>query len=397
MSYFIGAMLALGVAGFAALVGLDRERGLYPTLLVVIATYYDLFAIMGGSMPVLGAETMGLVAFVAAAALGFRKTLWIVVLALAGHGMFDAVHGRLIANPGVPAWWPGFCLSFDLAAAACLAWRLSRAAGKRRLSAGILAVAAMTASGCSAAPKDVRTAQVDGHTVAFRVLGSGRPVLVMISGLGDGMSSFQEVAPELAAGVTVIVYDRAGYGGSGPVDGERDAKAAVRELSGVLAASHVRGPYVLLGHSLGGLYAQAYAAAHPEQVAGLILEESRPAEFTRRCEAARLSMCAPTVAMMVMSPKGAQAEVAALPATLAQVEAIAGPGSAPVLVLSRHAGTSPKPMDALWAQAQDDLASAYPGAQHNTAPGGGHYIHKDARPWFVAQIHAFLVQVGARH
>ena len=107
----------------------------------------------------------------------------------------------------------------------------------------------------------------------FRVLGSGRPAVVMISGLGDGMATFDDVAAELAKTRMVIVYDRAGYGGSERANGPRDAVAAARELSGLLAQSGVAGPFVVSGHSLGGLFAEYYAATHPEQVAGLILED----------------------------------------------------------------------------------------------------------------------------
>ena len=60
------------------------------------------------------------------AVLGFRMTAWFAVAGLAGHGMLDAVHGRLIANPGVPGWWPAFCLAFDVTAAVVVAWPLMR-------------------------------------------------------------------------------------------------------------------------------------------------------------------------------------------------------------------------------------------------------------------------------
>ena len=125
MAYLIGVVLALVVAAFAALVGLDRERGFYPTVLVVVASYYDLFAVMGGSIPVLGGETLGLAAFAAAAVIGFRTNLWIVAAAMAAHAVLDTVHAALIANPGAPIWWPPFCLSFDLTLAVWMAWRLA--------------------------------------------------------------------------------------------------------------------------------------------------------------------------------------------------------------------------------------------------------------------------------
>jgi len=62
------------------------------------------------------------VGFITLAVFGFRSSLWMVVAALGLHGVFDLVHGALISNPGVPVWWPGFCLAYDVAAAAYLAW-----------------------------------------------------------------------------------------------------------------------------------------------------------------------------------------------------------------------------------------------------------------------------------
>jgi len=130
MEYLVGAAMALGVAVFAALVGFDRDRAFYPTVLIVIASYYDLFAVMAGSVPVLVSESLVLAAFAGLAVIGFRTSLWLVVTGLAAHGLFDFFRGGLIANPGVPAWWPMFCLSFDLGAAASLAWLLVRRAGE---------------------------------------------------------------------------------------------------------------------------------------------------------------------------------------------------------------------------------------------------------------------------
>jgi hypothetical protein len=126
LAYLIGAVLAFGVSGIATLIGLDRDRAFYPTVLIVIASYYALFAVMGGSDHALGVETAVIAVFLAASIVGFKYSLWLVVAALAAHGVFDAVHDRLIANPGVPAWWPPFCLAYDVVAAGYLAYLLLR-------------------------------------------------------------------------------------------------------------------------------------------------------------------------------------------------------------------------------------------------------------------------------
>jgi hypothetical protein len=92
--------------------------------MIVIAALYALFAVMGGSTNALVIESLVGAVFVAAAVSGFKSSLWVVVLALAAHGVFDLIHGRVISNPGVPAWWPAFCLAYDVTAAAYLAWLL---------------------------------------------------------------------------------------------------------------------------------------------------------------------------------------------------------------------------------------------------------------------------------
>lgn len=248
----------------------------------------------------------------------------------------------------------------------------------------------LSATSCATAPRDARYAEVDGHRVAYRVLGGGEPTIVMIAGLGDGMATFQDVAPEFATTATVILYDRAGYGGSDATTGARDAEAAERELSAVLEQSGVSGPYVLVGHSLGGLYAEYFAAQHPDQVLGVVLEESRPADFTRRCEAAGISSCTLPASMAWTLPDGGRAELAAMPMTVNEVERIRMAHGRPVLVLSRPLSANPSDFDVLWSIVQRDLTARYPGARHLVADGGGHYIHVDRRAWFVESVSAFI-------
>jgi hypothetical protein len=124
MSYAIGIVLALLTVVLARLAGLDRDRAFYPTVLVVIATYYVLFAVIGGSFGALVVESIVMIAFAIVAVLGFKFNLWLVVFALAAHGVFDFVHGNVVVNPGVPIWWPAFCLTYDVVAAGFLAWLL---------------------------------------------------------------------------------------------------------------------------------------------------------------------------------------------------------------------------------------------------------------------------------
>ena len=117
-------LLAIAVGLFATGVGLDRDRAFYPVVTIVVASYYALFAAMGASTHALVLECVAGAVFVAAAVAGFRWSLWIAALALAGHGIFDFTHAAVISNPGVPNWWPQFCAAYDVTAAVFLGWLL---------------------------------------------------------------------------------------------------------------------------------------------------------------------------------------------------------------------------------------------------------------------------------
>ena len=93
--------------------------------MIVIALYYVLFALIGGSTQVLIVESAVAIGFIGLALAGFRSTLWLVVAALGAHGVFDLAHPHIYANRGVPAWWPSFCIAYDVVAAAYLAWLLA--------------------------------------------------------------------------------------------------------------------------------------------------------------------------------------------------------------------------------------------------------------------------------
>jgi hypothetical protein len=137
MALIIGVALAISVGVLATVLRLDRDRGFYPTVTIVVASYYVLFALMGASTHTLVLELLAGFVFLVFAAYAFKSSLWIAVGALAGHGIFDLVHGAAIPNPGVPLWWPGFCLAYDVTAAMYLAWLLGsgRVAASTRIQA----------------------------------------------------------------------------------------------------------------------------------------------------------------------------------------------------------------------------------------------------------------------
>lgn len=124
-----------------------------------------------------------------------------------------------------------------------------------------------------------RLVDVGGYRLHVTDRGEGGPTLLIIPGAGDSSYSWQAIQRELAATNRVLSFDRAGLGSSeaGPAP---DPERSLVEIERLLAASGVSGPVILVGHSLGGLFARMYATKHPEQVAGLVLVDSTH-EFLR--------------------------------------------------------------------------------------------------------------------
>jgi pimeloyl-ACP methyl ester carboxylesterase len=115
---------------------------------------------------------------------------------------------------------------------------------------------------------------VGGYGLHLHCTGSGSPTVILQPGQGGVSSDFAWIAPAVAHDSTVCVYDRAGRGWSDAADGPQDGNQIAADLHTLLDRARVPGPYVLVGHSFGGLYVQAFAAEFPEQVAGMVLLDS---------------------------------------------------------------------------------------------------------------------------
>jgi len=123
-------------------------------------------------------------------------------------------------------------------------------------------------------PMPGQLVDVGGHRLHFHCTGTGSPTVVLEPGLGGASFDLGWVAPAVAADSRVCVYDRAGRGWSDAADGPQDAARIAADLHTLLDRAEVPGPYVLAGHSFGGLYVQTFAAKYPDQVAGLVLLDS---------------------------------------------------------------------------------------------------------------------------
>ena len=119
-----------------------------------------------------------------------------------------------------------------------------------------------------------RSIDVGGHSLHLHCTGTGSPTVVLQAGGGEMSSNMGWIAPRVAAETRVCVYDRAGRGGSGPVSSPQDASQIATDLHTLLRRGDVPGPYVLAGHSFGGLYVLTYAARYPDQVDGMVLVDT---------------------------------------------------------------------------------------------------------------------------
>jgi len=126
-----------------------------------------------------------------------------------------------------------------------------------------------------------RLYDVGGHRLHLSCTGTGAPTVVVESGLGGSSPLWARVTAGAAPTTRVCAYDRAGTGWSDDAVRPQDGDAVAEDLHRLLAVSGEPGPYVLVGHSVGGAYAMTYAATFPEQVAGMVLLDSAgPRQFT---------------------------------------------------------------------------------------------------------------------
>jgi pimeloyl-ACP methyl ester carboxylesterase len=112
---------------------------------------------------------------------------------------------------------------------------------------------------------------IGGYRLHLHCSGSGSPVVLLEAGAGDFSSDWSLVQPAVSQVTRVCSYDRAGYAWSDAGPLPRTIRQVTSELHAMIGAAGLPAPLVLVGHSLGGLYARAFAAAHPDQVAGVVL------------------------------------------------------------------------------------------------------------------------------
>jgi pimeloyl-ACP methyl ester carboxylesterase len=127
-----------------------------------------------------------------------------------------------------------------------------------------------------------RLIDVGGHSLHINCTGTGSPIVVLEPGLGEPSTAMAWIAPDVATTTRVCVYDRAGRGWSESAATPPDGVQTATDLHTLLERAGEPGPYVLAGHSAGGIYVLNFAQLYPQQVAGVVLLDSMsPEQYTK--------------------------------------------------------------------------------------------------------------------
>lgn len=258
---------------------------------------------------------------------------------------------------------------------------------------------------------------VGGHRLHLYCEGEGSPTIILEAGGGNPSLAWFKVQPAVAHFSRVCSYDRAGLGWSDPSPNPPTAKTISEELHTLLRNAGVKGPFVLVGHSLGGMYVRMYAAQYPEDVAAMVLVDSshpdqddrvpakaRPnraaadvvfsmLEFSRRFGLPRLLLSRaapkeirPEYAAVLCRPQflaAVRAEAAAVPQSNAQVRALGTLGNLPLAVLShdpdklRFPGELNVPVTRALDEMQVELSHLSTNSFREVVKGSGHDIEID--------------------
>jgi len=221
-----------------------------------------------------------------------------------------------------------------------------------------------------------KTIQVDSRIFSYAMSGTG-PVLVLEAGLGDNMDTWKTIYSDLAKEFTILVYDRAGYGGSSASPETRNAANIAKDLSSLLDALQITAPFYLGGHSLGGLFAEYYAKVNPTKVRGLIFVDTRHRNFTDTCVAEiGESVCKPPGFLVSFFSETAKKEYTASVESEKQVQSAGAMPNIPIQVLSAETESSGTAFTQIWQRLLRQLAAESSQGNFSIVTGTGHYIHK---------------------
>jgi pimeloyl-ACP methyl ester carboxylesterase len=254
---------------------------------------------------------------------------------------------------------------------------------------GLLAAALVATTALLALPPVARSGVsgfgvVSGHRIYYECTGHGSPTVILDAGSPDTSAVWRTVQPAIARHTHVCAYDRPGLGLSDPpAAGRRTARTQADELHSLLASARIAGPYVLVGHSWGGLIARLFAFRYPRSTAGVVLVDATTFPYLTPATASRL-------------PRTRNREGVDLPGSVAASLAVTGLGSTPLVVL----GSNKPPLDAKLLRAQDEEAALSSDSVDAIARRSTHYIQSPpplGQPTVVVAATSAVVAAARAH
>jgi pimeloyl-ACP methyl ester carboxylesterase len=244
----------------------------------------------------------------------------------------------------------------------------------------------------------------NGRSLYVDCVGAGSPTVVLEAGLGGDVHNWSAVQPQLGRITRTCSYDRAGVGSSVGVPGVHDARVEIDDLQRLLEHARVAPPYVLVGHSYGGLLARLFARAHPREVAGIVLVDAMGRAQTRRELRIWPRSQARALRHFVATRVRDGVDLAAGEALAARVTSLDDKPLA-VVTAGTHAaewGRVPsrlgRALDRQWTTMQDELAALSSDHVHVVALRSDHFVQGlDGQPRVVVQAVGAVVRAAREH
>ena len=226
---------------------------------------------------------------------------------------------------------------------------------------------------------------VGGHGLELLIGGQGSPAVIFESGFGTGIASWSRVQKDVAAFAQTVAYDRAGLGQSDLGPKPRSAKQIATELHAALQKSGVKPPYVMVGHSFGGIYVRVFADMYPSEVVGMVLIDPSQESFNdwlNKNQPDRLKAAESNIAT---AGEGVQAEFAAVDTSYSQARVAKVPGGIPVTLLTATVDKIvPAEARQLWIEKHKEWLATVPGSKHIIVEKASHFIQAQ-RPELVIE------------
>lgn len=234
---------------------------------------------------------------------------------------------------------------------------------------------------------------IEGDNIAYTRLGDGMPSVVFQSGLGDGKAVWSPVIELLGTSVAVFAYDRPGYGDSVATSRARDPCSIAAEQRQLLRSAGIKPPYILVGHSLGGLYEYVYSRLYPDDVVALILLDPTHPDHWRRMQEE-----APAAATLIKGLRftifgTAMRQEFDYQSTCLEQFAIPSPSPSKVLLLvrSNYQLIEKGSFEAMAGRLAGEWQQLTGANEISKVENSGHYIQEDRPDVVVNSIRKFLV------